>query len=140
MGLLPPYFLPAVLTCGATHAAFVRVIALWFENHRGLARELALPSVGLDGLYRQFFKDRHRIVRMARKLFINFRCNSCDCDARDVLWLIDKPQAATVPTAAVSAATAELFFWLMLTIFFLIGIAVQSMTFLIVPLLTLRSF
>lgn len=147
------YFLLAVLTLGTTHVAFARVITLWFEDRRGLALGLTLSGVGLGGFVWPIFSQTMIELFGWREAYLLI-AGAIAAIAIPVMWfwLIDKPQAATVPTAAGSAATAELagvslreaartpLFWLMLATFFLIGLVVQSVTFHIVPLLTLRGF
>lgn len=44
------YIALAILGLGTTHVAFARVIAVWFDRHRGLALGLTLAGMGLGGI------------------------------------------------------------------------------------------
>jgi MFS family permease len=147
------YFLLAILTLGTTHVAFARVITLWFEDRRGFALGLALAGVGLGGFVWPIFSQTMIESFGWRDAYL-FIAGAIAAIAMPVMWswLIDKPQASTVKTDAGIADTVALagvslreathapLLWLMLATFFLIGLVVQSVTFHIVPLLTLRGF
>jgi len=147
------YFLLAVLTLGTTHVAFARVITLWFEDRRGLALGLALSGVGLGGFIWPIFSQAMIESFGWREAYL-YIAVAIAAVAMPVmwLWLIDKPQPAVDSQSSPVDTMGELsglslreavrtpLLWLLLVTFFLIGLVVQSVTFHIVPMLTLRGF
>jgi MFS family permease len=150
------YALLAVLGLGTTHVAFARVITLWFDQRRGLALGIALSGIGVGGFIWPLFTQSLLEAYGWRTAYLVFAATIAAIAIPLVLGVIrdspqDAPDDATSNGSRSAPRTQDLDgqslsqavrsgrYWLLLTTFFGIGIAIQSAMVHMIPLLTDRG-
>ena len=155
------YLAFALLATGTTHVAFATLVSRWFDRRRGLALGIALAGFGVGGVFwslvaNALFKQvgwRDAFPAMALIILLV---------TLPIMYLIvrDSPQAmglnvdgdapkvdasgkvemrAELTGMSLREAATTRQYWLMIVIFCLIGLSVQSVMLHMVPYLTARG-
>jgi MFS transporter, OFA family, oxalate/formate antiporter len=158
-GYLLRYGALAVFCVGTTQVLFGRVISAWFNRRLGVALGIALAGVGVGGAFWSVVSQRLIDLYGWRHAYLGIAAIIAGVAFPLVLLLIrDSPDrlGQTVDGASPALAAAPAFFsvntgmtlieasrttqyWLMIAVFSLVGIALQSIQFHLVPLLISRG-
>jgi len=148
----------AIFGLGTTHIAFTRIIALWFDESRGLALGITLAGVGIGGFAWPILSQWAIDMFGWRTAYLVVAATIVGVGCTVILAIVrDTPQAMGLlpdgkihvgegapkqvvpPGMTLKMALSSGRFWVMLVAFLLIGFAVTSLQVHLVPLLISRG-